>query len=107
MRKMKKFISLFVATAMCVGMLSGCAASSGKKGDGNDATQVTETTDGTNSTNEADNKDGDTTDTVASALPDMTTEDITLTYVHFDNEPLVQYLAEKFMEKYPNIKVDR
>ena len=106
MRNMKKFISLFVATAMCVGMLSGCAASSGTTDNGNDAAQVT--TNDTDSTDTTDDTSaGDTTDTTtATALPEMTTEDITLTYVHFDNEPLVQYLAEKFMEKYPNIKVE-
>lgn len=36
---------------------------------------------------------------------DMTTEPITLTYFHFDQNETVQYLADRFMELYPNITV--
>lgn len=36
---------------------------------------------------------------------DVTTEDIELTYFHFDQDETVQYLATRFMEIYPNIKV--
>ncbi len=39
-------------------------------------------------------------------LPPMTDEEIELTYMNFDNKVLTEYLAEKFMEKYPNIKVN-
>ena len=42
----------------------------------------------------------------ASALPEMTTDEITLTYMHFDNEQLVNAVADAFMAKYPNIKVE-
>ena len=44
----------------------------------------------------------DTTD----GLPAMTTENITLTYASWDNTYMNEYLAEKFMEKYPNITVE-
>lgn len=37
---------------------------------------------------------------------DLTTEDITLTYFHFDQDETVKYLAERFMELYPNITVN-
>ena len=37
---------------------------------------------------------------------DMTTEQITLTYMHFDQDETVQYLADRFMQIYPNIKVE-
>ncbi len=37
---------------------------------------------------------------------DVTTEEITLTYMHFDQDETVQYLADRFMEIYPNIKVE-
>ncbi len=37
---------------------------------------------------------------------DMTDEQITLTYLHFDQDETVEYLAERFMELYPNIKVE-
>ncbi len=36
---------------------------------------------------------------------DMTTEPITLTYFHFDQNETVQYLADRFMQLYPNITV--
>ena len=36
---------------------------------------------------------------------DMTDEPITLTYFHFDQNETVQYLADRFMELYPNITV--
>lgn len=47
-----------------------------------------------------------TADAEASALPEMTTDEITLTYMHFDNEQLVNAVADAFMAKYPNIKVE-
>ncbi len=37
---------------------------------------------------------------------DLTTENIELTYFHFDQDETVQYLANRFMEIYPNIKVN-
>ncbi len=36
----------------------------------------------------------------------VTTEDITLTYWHYEDETTINLLAEKFMEKYPNITVE-
>ena len=36
---------------------------------------------------------------------DMTQDPITLTYFHFDQNETVQYLADRFMELYPNITV--
>jgi multiple sugar transport system substrate-binding protein len=41
-----------------------------------------------------------------SALPPMTSENITLKYASWTNPALNQFLAEKFMEKYPNITVE-
>lgn len=37
---------------------------------------------------------------------DLTTDEITLTYFHFDQDETVQYLADRFMELYPNITVN-
>ena len=37
---------------------------------------------------------------------DLTTENIELTYFHFDQDETVKYLADRFMELYPNIKVN-
>ena len=36
----------------------------------------------------------------------VTTDDITLTFWHYEDETTINMLAEKFMEKYPNIKVE-
>lgn len=37
---------------------------------------------------------------------DLTTDDITLTFFHFMDQSTVLYLADRFMELYPNIKVE-
>lgn len=37
---------------------------------------------------------------------DMTTEPITLTYFHFDQDETVKHLADRFMQIYPNITVN-
>lgn len=36
----------------------------------------------------------------------VTTDEITLTYWHFEDETTMQLMAEAFMDKYPNIKVE-
>ena len=36
----------------------------------------------------------------------VTTDNITLTYWHYEDETTINTLAEKFMEKYPNITVE-
>ncbi|MFN7252319.1 MAG: ABC transporter substrate-binding protein [Anaerobacillus sp.] len=43
---------------------------------------------------------------VEESLEPMTTDEITLTYASWSNPVLNQFLAEKFMDKYPNIKVE-
>ncbi len=37
---------------------------------------------------------------------DLTDDEITLTYFHFDQDETVKYLADRFMELYPNITVN-
>lgn len=39
-------------------------------------------------------------------LPEMTEDDITLTYAAWENQELQQYMADQFMDKYPNITVE-
>lgn len=105
---MKRFISTILSSILLVSMLSGCGVkdNSGTTTDTSTDTQTTTEDTAEETVKEtADDTAEETTEEV-SALPEMTTEDITLTYVHFDNEPLVDYLAEKFMEKYPNITVE-
>ncbi len=91
--KSKKLTSLVLAGAMCAGMLAGC---------GDKETPETQPTTAPVDQDNTDNPD-DTKE--PAGLPPMTTENIELMYMHFDNATLVEYVAQKFMEKYPNIKV--
>lgn len=47
----------------------------------------------------------DGSDIVYHKATDLTQDEITLTYFHFDQDETVQYLANRFMQIYPNIKV--
>lgn len=87
----KRIVAGFLALTMVLG-LAGCGNETGGKG--------STTTTVSNETEEV-VIDGIT---YHKAL-DMTTDKITLTYFHFDQDETVQYLAERFMELYPNITV--
>lgn len=94
----KKIVSLMMATTLAAGMLSGCGGSA--------QTPATDAaTADTNAADTATSTDAPAAD-AAAGLPAMTTENITLTYMHFDNEQLVNEVAEAFMAKYPNITVE-
>lgn len=87
----KRIVAGLLASVMALGLLSGCGTTTGG---GSTTTTVSGET-----------KEvviGDITYHVAT---DMTTDKITLTYFHFDQEETVDYLAERFMELYPNITV--
>ena len=103
----KKMVSLMMATTLMAGLLSGCGGNSTPAGTG------TNTNAGTNTDSNANTGDVSGTDAntgeasgSAAALPEMTTDEITLTYMHFDSEQLVNRVADAFMAKYPNIKVE-
>ena len=94
---MKKVVSILLVLVMCMGLMTGCVF--GNTEEGSDPT-----------TAPVSNQSGDNGETttptdaaVESALAPMTTENIELTYFNFVSEVLTQILAEKFMEKYPNI----
>lgn len=89
--KRKQLLSAALAMVLGISTLAGC---SDKKETNNDAPAD-------NKANEESKADGDSAD----GLPAMTTDNITLTYMHFDNEELVNSVAEAFMEAYPNITV--
>ncbi|MGL4337260.1 MAG: ABC transporter substrate-binding protein, partial [Turicibacter sp.] len=89
MKMLKKLSTMFV-----LAMAFTLVACSG----GNDAPATEEPTK-TPSTNEG------TTESTDGLTP-MTTENITLTYASWDNAYMNEYLAQKFMEKYPNITVE-
>ena len=97
----KKVVSMMMAASLVTGMLTGCGSSAAPAQTTDNGTQAdasTTQTEGT-ATQEA-------AEAEASALPEMTTDEITLTYMHFDNEQLVNAVADAFMAKYPNIKVE-
>lgn len=78
----KKVISSVLILATMIMSLAGC----GSSGNGSSA----DTNGGADTVGE----DG------------VTTEDITLTYWHYEDETTINLLAEKFMEMYPNITVE-
>ena len=92
--KSKKLTSLALTAALCTSMLAGCG--------GKDPEPTPTTNPGSN----GDEQQGNEENPDDSALPPMTTEKITLTYMHFDNAKLVEHVAKAFMDKYPNITVN-
>lgn len=72
----KKIIAAILVAATAVGMLGGCGKSGGAAGSGN----VDEN--------------------------GVTKDNITLTYWHYEDETTINKLADAFMKKYPNIKVE-
>lgn len=91
MKMKKRMLSLLLAGAMAASMLTGCGGGGNKEAADTD-------------TKAAADEGG--SDVEAEGLPPMTDEEIELTYMNFDNKVLTEYLAEKFEEKYPNIKVN-
>jgi multiple sugar transport system substrate-binding protein len=91
----KKLVAGVLVAAMALG-LCACGNSSGG-GSGSSATSVS---------NETEEVTVDGSDIVYHKATDLTTDEIELTYFHFDQDETVQYLAERFMEIYPNIKVN-
>ena len=92
----KKKLALFLSLCMAVGAFAGC--SEGGKGGGSyvGATEVT---------NEYELVTVEGSTHQYKKYKDMTEENITLTYFHFDQSDTVELLAERFMQIYPNIEV--
>ena len=89
----KKLLALALSMTMVAGLLTGCGNSAG--GGSAETGSVS---------GETEQKEiGGITYNVAK---DLTTDDIELTYFHFDQEETVKKLAERFQEIYPNIKVN-
>lgn len=88
----KKLLALVLSMTMVVGLMTGCG---GNSNGGVEAGKIT---------GETEQKEiGGITYTVAK---DLTTDDIELTYFHFDQKEIVEILANRFMDIYPNIKVN-
>ena len=100
MKNMKKVLSLLLVLVMCVGLVAGCGKGETKTASKND--------DPTTVAPEVKVDGGESAGEIVAnkSLPPMTTEKITLTYASWENEVLTTHLAQKFMEKYPNITVE-
>ncbi len=104
MRNMKKVLSLLLVLTMVISM---AACSSGNKNTTGGQNGVEVSTNNGGNAAETTPAEGDSEPAAAEkSLPPMTTDEITLTYVSWENEVLTKYLAEQFMKKYPNIKVE-
>lgn len=98
--KRKQLLSAALAMVLGISTLAGCSDKQTTNTDSSkDSSESVDSSKADGDESKAD--DGDS----ASGLPAMTTDNITLTYMHFDNEDLVNAVAEAFMEEYPNITV--
>ena len=90
----KRIVSCMLTLCMVAG-LTACGNSGSGSGSNNGATSVSGET-------EEVEIDGIT----YHKATDLTTDEIELTYFNFDQDETTQYLADRFMELYPNIKVN-
>lgn len=88
----KRIVAGALALVMALGLV-GCGDNSG--GGGSTTTTVSGET-----------KEVTIGDITYNVATDMTTDKITLTYFHFDQDETVKYLADRFEELYPNITVN-
>lgn len=91
----KKIVSLMMATTLAAGLLSGCGGDKAPADSGTDTNASTNT----DASAGGDTGGGDaaadagSSDAAGAALPAMTTDEITLTYMHFDSEQLVNQIG--------------
>lgn len=92
MKKKNKLIALLLSAAMLTGLTAcGDSGSGGSAQTGGSANKASEVEIGGITYHPA---------------TDLTDDNIELSYFHFDQDETVQYLANRFMELYPNIKVN-
>ena len=89
----KKIVACMLTLAMTLGLVACGGSSNGGSGSG--ATTVSGET-----------EEVDINGITYHKATDITDEEITLTYFHFDQDETVKYLADRFMEIYPNITVN-
>lgn len=89
----KKLLATLLAMSMTIGLV-GCGGGDDQKAVNSGEVKMTNETEEVEIAGITYNK-----------ATDLTKEDIELTYFHFDQDETVQYLADRFMEIYPNIKV--
>lgn len=100
MRKLKKVIAAATAIAMVASMAACSSNPASNQGD-----ESAQTNGGNAVTAEDTKVTVPGSDWEYTKKGDMTTEDIELVYFTFDSEGTANYLAKRFMEIYPNIKV--
>lgn len=107
MKKRTKLLALLLSATMVMG-LTACGGDSGNAGGGEQAAASGEAAGGEAAGGEASAAPSEVVINGITYHPatDLTTENIELTYFHFDQDETVQYLANRFMELYPNIKVN-
>lgn len=111
MKKWRKVISVLLVFAICLGMLTACG-SNDSSDNGKDDVEVNgdekkQAGDVTKKPDAGANDKVDSGEVIPEkSLPPMTSEKIKLTYCSWENEVLKTHLAQKFMEKYPNITVE-
>lgn len=93
----KSWLLILSVLMALVLVVSGCGDDGASDDGGNDSNAETDGGSEEGTDEESDEPAG---------LPPMTEEEITLTYASWQNFELQQFLAEKFMEKYPNITVE-
>jgi len=110
MKAWRKVISVLLVFVICLGMLTACGGND-PADNGKDDVEVSADDKGKQGGDDAQKSDASTDDKDSEAvsqksLPPMTEEKIKLTYCSWENEVLTTHLAQKFMEKYPNITVE-
>lgn len=93
----KKLLALALAMSMVMG-LAGCGGNGGNGGNGGSK-------DGAKAVS-GETEEVEINGITYNKATDLTDEEIELTYFHFDQDETVKYLAERFMQIYPNIKVN-
>ena len=103
----KRIISAILAGVMAVGAVAGCGngGNAPAGGEGGNASSGGNAGSAGSVTNDYDLITVDGSSHQYKKYKDMTSDNITLTYFHFDQDETVQLLAERFMKIYPNINV--
>ena len=91
----RKIIAAVLALSMVLGLTACGGSNGGGGGSSNSATTVSGETETVEINGITYNK-----------ATDLTTDEIELTYFNFDQDETCKYLADRFMEIYPNIKVN-
>ena len=103
----KRIISAILAGVMAVGAAAGCGngGNAPAGGEGGNASSGGNAGSAGSVTNDYDLITVDGSSHQYKKYKDMTSDNITLTYFHFDQDETVQLLAERFMKISPNINV--